>query len=55
MTRLELLSPQRGTSQRKVDKLEKLVHLLLEDKVIGNVVKGPLRVPATNVTGRAFA
>ena len=56
MNRLELLVPKvNDGSVEQVDRLERLLYLLLEDKVVGNVVKGPLRVPTTNITGRAFA
>jgi len=38
----------------RLDRVEKLLDLLLSDEAIGNVLKGPLRVPNGSVLGKAF-
>lgn len=40
--------------KERVRHVERLLALLLSDEVIGNVLKGPLRVPPANIKNKAF-
>ncbi len=57
-TPVELLNLEQNVDEMemldRVARLEKLMGLLLSDQAIGNVLKGPFRLPDTSQPSRAF-
>lgn len=58
VTTVELLGIEPGADEldmpERVARLERVLGLLLSDQAVGNVLKGPFRLPDTAQPSRAF-
>ena len=54
VTEVDVRQQRLDYMEERIDELERIVRLLISDQAIGNVLKGPFRLPDKAQPSRAF-